>query len=1494
MIGSMRLALAVLILAGGMAARAGAPLSATQEERLKEQTRLSVESVRLQAAGKLPEAVAAAEKALGIARAVHGDTHDLVALAHFWLARLHAQAGNFDAGRRSVRELLAVRTRLNGDKHWQTINARWNQSTIETLARLTPEQRDRYWQADRLMRQMFALKAQGQRREAITLARQVLELRRPLLGADHPEIASALNSLGILSEVQKDYPAARRFYEQAVTMRQRLFAPDRCPEGHPDLAATLDALSSLLRVQAEYATAEGYLRQAVAQWRKLYPKDRYADGASPLASSINRLGLVRYEQGDPTGAVAHLREAVAMWRKLHPGGHDDLAAGLMNLGAALKTVGNYPAAEACLREALALRRRLLPPIDGRLALTLDHLGSLLRRRGDQSAAEECVREALAIRQKLYPSADNPRLADSLAHLASILQDRGDYAQSEDLFRAALAMSRRLYPTDAYPNGHPELAACLSNLGNLLRSLGDFAGAEENLREALPIQRKFYPREHYRNGHPDLAATLNNLGVVLSRRGDHAQAEKVLRESLAMWRGLYPPRDHPSGHAQIAETLNNLGDALHARGDYTAADECLREGLAMRERLYPPDDYPRGHSSLVFALNNRGRVLHERGDHIAAEGYARRAVAMARKLYPEGHPLLATCLDSLGGVLWERGDLHRAKPYFLEALALRRKWYAPPRYPDGHIELTKSLSNVGGVYRDLQQYRGAETHLRQAVAMYRKLYPLARDPNASPLLATYLSNLGSLLVRNEEYAEAEKLFREALQLRRKFSPAGHPELAIALSALGGLLRDRGEYAEAATQLREALAMWRKLYPPRDYPNGHPHLSTALTNLGMLLHERGERAEAQTHLRQAGEMQQRLLDTFLTGASETEGLLFFASMPFPRDAYLSATHGKGVSAQEAYGAVWASRAALARWVQARRQALLLAREPALRELEREWAATRQALACLLLAPAGSRPDQAEQVRTVAARKEKLEKELAERLPAFRALRERTPAAPGDLVRRLPEGAVFIDLLRYIRFEQDADRPGRAGRRRTPSYVAFILAKGQPIHRVELGPANVIDEAVAAWRQALSRGDTGDSAPALLREKLWQPLETALPAGTRAVLLVPDGELTRLPWAALPGRRPGSILLEDYALAVTPYGQFLLDCLSTPSRDDRGKGQLLAVGDVAFSRRPAPLLAANTEKGLSRIDSLLGERRPWLALPGTAGELERVTKLARPRRVEILRGANASTARLLADLPKARWAHLATHGFFADREVRSVLRLNEQDYERGQRGERVGMGARNPLVLSGLVLAGANLKAKDPEQDDRGILTAEAIAGLDLDGLDLAVLSACETGLGEVAGGEGVFGLQRAFHGAGARSVVASLWKVDDGATQELMGLFYENLWHKGLPKLEALRQAQLALLRGQSSGDGRTRAPDLKGIGAGQGKGTARAGAHLWAAWVLSGDPGDLSTIRPVSAAPDSPRAEAAPAAGQPRSRRYWLDLTVGGVLGGILLALVWVMWRRRAR
>jgi CHAT domain-containing protein len=378
---------------------------------------------------------------------------------------------------------------------------------------------------------------------------------------------------------------------------------------------------------------------------------------------------------------------------------------------------------------------------------------------------------------------------------------------------------------------------------------------------------------------------------------------------------------------------------------------------------------------------------------------------------------------------------------------------------------------------------------------------------------------------------------------------------------------------------------------------------------------------------------------------------------------------------------------------------------------------------------------------------------------------------------------------------------------------------VQLVDLGPAQPIEDAVAQWRKEIVARQPSAAAETL-RRRVWEPLAQHIPAQTTTVIISPDGGLTAIPWAALPGDRGGAVLLEQYAIALVPHAPFLLDRLTAPASARDQAGVVLALGGVAYGQAPKPVDDQKTKLELLAMrpaETQRGRGDGWPDLPGTREELETVMHLAGARGVVRLEGTAASTAGLLRALPQARWAHIATHGFFADSTVPSLLRPDPKLFDLSGL-DRAAPGARNPLVLSGLVLAGANRPSADvaaTTHDDLGILTAEAIAGLPLRGLELVVLSACETGLGTVAGGEGVFGLQRAFHLAGAHTVFASLWKVDDAATRKLMSLFYSNLWDKGLPAAEALRQAQLTLLN--------------EAVGSGDKP-------YYWAGWVLSGDPG----------------------------------------------------------
>jgi CHAT domain-containing protein len=669
--------------------------------------------------------------------------------------------------------------------------------------------------------------------------------------------------------------------------------------------------------------------------------------------------------------------------------------------------------------------------------------------------------------------------------------------------------------------------------------------------------------------------------------------------------------------------------------------------------------------------------------------------------------------------------------------------------------------------------------------------------------------------------------------------------------GGKLYAAGRYKEATERLKQALALCERLYSQERSPQGHPELARSLHNLGELYQEQGEYGPARDFLQRALAMQQDLTELFALGASEAEALRRSAAFPRTRDAFLSVARQVPGSAGAAYTAVWRGKGALTRIVAGRSQVvqqylrtLPPGDTPAQRaEVVRLTKALRDQetmLSRLLLAP-GPHPDAfSQQLQQLNTTKEDLERQLAQFLPDYQRRRQLEDQGSAALVARLPAHSAFLDLLRYVRFDQDPNTPGQKGVRRTVCYVAFVLAPGRPVRRVELGEAAPLEQALLAWRQAI-QDERPTTRSAELRRLLWEPLARELPAKTETVYLSPDGPLWTLPWPALPGQKPERYLLEEYALALIPHGPFLLEQLTTPPGRSP-EGILLAVGEVAYAETPAPLVQPVGDAPARRQPNGQDPKQTWRPLPGAAHELKRLLQLAGNRKAVVRRQTQASVEQVLADLPQARWAHFATHAFFANAEVRSILQLDPAVFVGRSLDQPYLPGARNPLVLSGLVLAGANRPPKPEDPGDRGILTAHAIAGLALNNLELAVLSASETGLGQVAGGEGVYGLQRAFHLAGTRNVMASLWHVDDRATAALMERFYTHLWKDHDPALVALRKAQLAMLTDydRRSGQLRPRGSQTAKADPEAVKNAAPAGSGprllrlYWAGFLLSGD------------------------------------------------------------
>jgi CHAT domain-containing protein len=372
------------------------------------------------------------------------------------------------------------------------------------------------------------------------------------------------------------------------------------------------------------------------------------------------------------------------------------------------------------------------------------------------------------------------------------------------------------------------------------------------------------------------------------------------------------------------------------------------------------------------------------------------------------------------------------------------------------------------------------------------------------------------------------------------------------------------------------------------------------------------------------------------------------------------------------------------------------------------------------------------------------------------------------------------------------------------------------VALGDARDLDVAVARWQDAVSGDSISEAsyrrAGEGVRRLAWDPLAANL-RGAERVFVVPDGVLNLVSFQALPAKSQG------YLVESGPTIHYLSAERDLVQIDEPGAGGvgLIAFGDPAFDAQPGSPAAVGAFAGLASQSAVTGNYRgsrsgcgdfrthSFAPLPETAREVDEVCGLWAPSAAgdsahDFLGGA-ATEAAFKARAKGHRVVHVATHGFFLGGQCRSAL-------------DRRGVGGiaalepppaevgENPLLLSGLALAGANRREEAGPNEEDGIATAEEIAALDLTGTEWAVLSACETGVGEVRAGEGVFGLRRAFQVAGARTLIMSLWSVEDEATREWMRALYEARLRDRRDTAESVRAASLRVLRDRRARGGST--------------------------------------------------------------------------------------------
>jgi len=991
-------------------------------------------------------------------------------------------------------------------------------------------------------------------------------------------------------------------------------------------------------------------------------------------------------------------------------------------------------------------------------------------------------------------------------LASRLQQEGDTLESSwllfrvgrALFRKrSLAESSRLLAAAAEQldaTTHPTAQAQVRYAhGVSLLNQSRFDDAIAAFSKALQLQKALGAE---RLG---VAENLIGLGRVASRQSDLPAAKSQLEEGLWLQERIIP------GTLLLAGTLNELGRLAVSAGELESAEAHFRRALEISEGIEPG-----GKSSAGF-MNSIAIVHYFQGDEAAAADLWTKSLELKQELEP-GSANVAAVLHNVGLINAERGFFREAESYYLQSLQIEEQLE-----PDS-VGVARTLNNLGTLALTQGDLSGAQAYHQRALAIRQKIVPDSLD-----LVAT-LNNLGNVARQRGDLDKADLYYLDALDIQQRIAP-NTSQHAMILINRGVIAEERGDLEHAYDYFRAGLATYATLAP------AGRGVAESATKLGNYSLESGNPDVAEQYFDRALTIFEAIAPNTYREAEVLYGLarihrlrddLVEAGSYFERALRaLETQHAQLGGNDESKSA---ARARHNRVYKDYIEFLLEQKdqEKAFDVLERSRAKVlSDQLAERDLVFSADIPEDLERERRILAhRYEQLQADLynAEDTDEAEQLRQKLQAIrqnQSDLRRRITEvssrfaGLQSAEPLRLAEARQalPADTALVSFNVGDSSTSVFVVDRdgNLKVHTVDLGHEELIEQ-VSRFRFLIDAGRWDDdvSKPLVtlarrLYDDLLLPVEANIDDADR-LLLIPDGALNILPFAALMRANDsgGVMYLAQWKASFTSNSLTVYAQLEDPDKTI-GEGRLVAFGDPDYND-------SDVSNGAEQIVPATRTGRGALRdLPWSFTEVSNIRDVYR-NRATVYTGAEATEERAKNIDPETRFVHFAAHAY-----------LNEHE----------------PLDTS-IVLASPKMSTPDAEN---GYLQVwEVYESLRLDA-DLVTLSGCETALGTNYPGEGLIGLTRAFQYAGASSVLATLWNVNDRSTSELMTHFYSNL-AAGMPQEKALQQAQLAMIRGASTRQAASRSwlATLRGWFVGDEANENYQHPYRWAGFVLNGHGG----------------------------------------------------------
>ncbi len=942
------------------------------------------------------------------------------------------------------------------------------------------------------------------------------------------------------------------------------------------------------------------------------------------------------------------------------------------------------------------------------------------------------------------------LLTALSGVASDFSDQKDllsarYERMNTLLRSgrldeAMIQARKILETakKIYGANSAGIAPAIDRIASVYRAMGQLRNAEEQFVLALDLVKK-----ELGNNHSYTVSALNNLAGLYKEMGRYQDAERLYLQAL----GILKSRPEKSAHEEV-DMLNNLAVLYMNTARYADAEPLLLEALKMAEKSTSRD-----------WLDEKMNISRDK----EKLEWGRRMMLLANlyfsmKRYEDSEPLTLKALEIFRRILGE-----------------------------DHPEVARVKSDLGVLYVESNQVAKAEKLLTEAINTALTIY--GGKPN--PVVAGYYGSLANLYRKSGDNKAALHFGEYALDIFLKTLGKNNPKTLESMNDIAVTHTNLGNLKKAEQILREVLALAKSTVG-----ENHQSVATFMSNLASTLTAQAEHREASSLLAGALTINERGREDAFLILSEQQKLNYINTMLLEVQLYLShfIQHGpfdKG--AASAAMDIWLSWKGSVTEAQGRYvSALYRSDDPQIQNRFEELAQVQRELAKLQLS-ADDEKKPAAQGRNLSKRKGELEAELSRLSRNFTSDRLFGKVSVEKIAKVLPQDAVYIDFAEIAM----ADFSWKQTKK--PRYVAFVLipGHGNQVSLVDIADRDALDTLVRDYLQEMkkkseARPDHDQKRLEQYASKIYQMVfKPLLPylKDRKNLFISPDGALNLMPFEVLKGEKT-SYIAEEYRINYIASGR---DMMRNAAITDKSAGNAIIIADPDFDMAMAKDGKTPSQQSGQSRGSLANDFKGvhFDRLPDTKIEADSITRILKGSGVKVqnFQGKDAVEKALFSGL-NPRILHLATHGYFLKDDMNSGaatrgLKRKLKDIA----GEDSATQLENPMLRSGIVLAGANRSLR--EGSDEGLVSAEKILGLRLQGTDLVTLSACETGVGDVRNGEGVFGLKRAFLLSGAKTLVMSLWSVPSAETTELMTEFYL-LMSRGISKSQALREAKLAMM------------------------------------------------------------------------------------------------------